>query len=98
MVGSEGLGDTLQISGHVLALELSGVGTVTDASAAQTLVDTLLDNAVYESSGSVSGKQSLLISLDNGLTVQMAVKNDKLSACGTWSCPDFFDAFQAAIQ
>lgn len=98
VVGSEGLGDTLQISGHVLALELSGVGTVTDASAAQTLVDTLLDNAVYESSGSVSGKQSLLISLDNGLTVQMAVKNDKLSACGTWSCPDFFDAFQAAIQ
>ena len=35
---------------------------------------------------------------DNGLTVQMAVKDDKLSACGTWSCPEFIDAFTDAMQ
>lgn len=98
LVGGEGLGDTLQIAGHVTMLELSGVGTVSDAATASTLVDTLLRNASYESSGSVSGNQSLLIALDNGLTIQMAVKNDKLSACGTWSCPEFFDAFAAAAE
>ena len=96
--GRESLSDTLQISGHVTMLELSGVGTVSDASAADTLVSTLLQNAAYESSGSVSGDQSLLIALDNGLTIQMAVKNDKLSACGTWSCPEFFEAFAAAAE
>lgn len=96
--GRESLGDTLQISGHATMLELSGVGTVSDAATVDALVSTLLQNAMYESSGSVSGDQSLLIDLDNGLTIQMAVKNDKLSACGTWSCPEFFDAFAAAAE
>lgn len=96
--GRESLSDTLQISGHVTMLELSGVGTVSDADAADALVSTLLRNASYESSGSVSASQSLLIALDNGLTIQLAVKNDKLSACGTWSCPEFFEAFAAAAE
>ena len=81
-----------------MAVELSGVGTITDQNTAESLVDTLLDNASFESSGSVSGSQSLLIQLDNGITVQMAVKDDKLSACGTWSCPEFIDAFTDAMQ
>ena len=51
-----------------------------------------------KSSGTVSAKQSLLIQLDSGLTLQLAVKNDKLSACGTWSCPEFLEAFEAALQ
>ena len=96
--GNESLADTLQVRGHVMAVELSGVGTITDQNTAESLVDTLLDNASFESSGSVSGSQSLLIQLDNGITVQMAVKDDKLSACGTWSCPEFIDAFTNAMQ
>ena len=96
--GSEALGDTLQISGHIACMELSDVGTVTDADACEELLSTLLDCATYESSGSVSGKQSLLISLDNGLTVQLAVRDENLSACGTWSCPEFFEAFEDALQ
>lgn len=96
--GSEDLSDTLQISGHVLAVELSDVGTITDQSTAESLVKTLLNNASFSSSGTVKGEQSLLIQLDNGLTVQMAVKDDKLSACGTWSCPEFIEAFQEAMQ
>lgn len=95
---SEGLADTLQIAGHIISMELSDVGVVTDAALCESLFATLVDCASYESSGSVSGKQSLLISLDNGLTVQLSVRNDKLSACGTWSCPEFFEEFEAAIQ
>lgn len=96
--GSERLADTLKVSGHIIAMELSGVGVVRDANTCEKLYATLTRNASYESSGSVSGKQSLHIHLDNGLVVQMLVKNDNLSACGTWSCPEFIEAFEAAVQ
>ena len=96
--GNETLADTLQISGHIAGMELSDVGVITDADTCDQLLDTLLDCATYESSGTVSGKQSLLIALDNGLTVQLAVRDENLSACGTWSCPEFFEAFEAALQ
>lgn len=96
--GSETLADTLQIAGHIVAMELSDVGVVTDRSACEMLFATLLDNASYDSSGSLSAHQSLLIELDNGLTVQLAVRNDKLAACGTWSCPEFFEEFEEAME
>lgn len=96
--GGETLSDTLQISGSIRAMELSDVGVVTDADACETLFQTLLDNACYESSGTVNARQSLLIELDNGVTVQMAVRDESLSACGTWSCPEFFEAFEEAMD
>lgn len=96
--GSETLADTLQLAGHITAMELSDVGTIANAATCESLFATLVSCASYESSGSLSGNQSLLIALDNGLTVQLTVKNDKLAACGTWSCPEFFEAFAAAVQ
>ncbi|MBR6666993.1 MAG: hypothetical protein IKL25_01310 [Clostridia bacterium] len=91
--GREKLQNTLDISGRVIGMELSGVGTVTDPSACEALLSILLDCASYESSGSISSKQSLLIELDNGLVLQLAVKGDNLAACGVWSCPEFFESF-----
>ena len=96
--GKESLADTLQIAGHITAMELSDVGVITDSAVCESLFATLVDNASYDSSGSVSARQSLLIELDNGLTVQLAVRSDKLSACGTWSCPEFLEAFEDAVQ
>ncbi|MDO4836822.1 MAG: hypothetical protein Q4B32_00375 [Clostridia bacterium] len=94
----ETLSDTLQIAGHVTAMELSDVGTITDGDTIASLLTTLFSSASYKSSGSVSGSQSLLFTLDNGFTVQLAVKDDRFSACGTWDCPEFFEAFAAAVQ
>ena len=91
--GKEKLSNTLAITGQVVAMELSGVGTVTDPTACEALLATLLSCASYESSGSLSSKQALLIELNNGLVLQLAVKGDKLAGCGVWSCPEFFDAF-----
>ncbi|MBQ8555027.1 MAG: hypothetical protein IJ438_04045 [Clostridia bacterium] len=96
--GSEDLEDTLQVDGRVIGLELSGVGTITDADVCQELLDILFDNASYDSSGSISSQQSLLMEIDNGLVVQMAVKNDRLAACGVWNCPEFFEAFEEACE
>jgi len=88
----------MQLSGHVASIELSGVGTITDTSVCADLISLLLNDATYESSGSLSAKQSLLIELDNGLVYQFTVKNDKIASCGTWSCPEFFEAFEAACE
>lgn len=96
--GSEDLADTLQVSGRIKSMELSDVGVITDSATCEDLFSTLTSCASYESSSSISAKQSLLIHLDNGLTVQLAVKNDKLAACGTWSCPEFFEEFEAAAN
>lgn len=96
--GSERLVDTLAISGKVVALELSGVGTITDPANCTTLLSTLLSHASYASSGSLSSRQSLLIELDNGLVLQLAVKGDRLAACGVWSCPEFFEEFETYCE
>ena len=99
VMGGESLGDTLGIGGKVVAMELTDVGTISDEATASYLADILLNSASFESAaGSQSGKRSLLIQLSNGLIVQMFVKNETLSACGSWSCPEFFEAFSAAAS
>ena len=97
-LGKETLADTLPISGRVIAMELSGVGTITDSASASRLADLLLNNAQPKNAGASSGSQSLLIQLNNGLTLQMVVKNGVLSGCGGWTCPEFFDAFEQAAK
>lgn len=99
LLGSETLADTLAGAAHVTAMELTDGGIIDDAAAAQALMQVLLDNAVYESAAVGSGDtRSLLIALDNGLLMQLMVGDDTVSACGTWSCPEFFEAYAAAIQ
>lgn len=94
-IGNEGLGDTLCSASQVRWMTLEGAGTVEDADA-QALMQTLLDNASYQSTG-VSGSGSLHIGLTNGLTLQLLVGDDTVSACGTWSCPEFFESFHEAL-
>ncbi len=96
--GRETLKNTLEIDGRVIAMELTGVGTITDPALCADLVELLFDCAAYESSGSVSSRQSLLLELDNGLVVQLAVKSDSVAGCGVWSCPEFFEAFEEACE
>jgi len=99
VIGSEGLKDVLLGSAQVTAMELSDVGIIDQASEAQELVNILLQYANYESAAqSANTGQSLLLALDNGLIVQMNVGNGMLNACGTWSCPEFIDAFTAAVS
>lgn len=97
LVGGESLGDTLRAD-SVTAMELSGVGAVTDAATAKKLLGVLTANASFLRAGSSESNQSLLIQLRSGIVLQMAVNGEKLMACGTWACPEFFEAFQEALQ
>lgn len=95
--GGEGLGDTLCASSAV-AMELTGVGTVTDRATAESLYNTLLQNAQLTRGGASETAQSLLIQLENGIVLQLCVRDESVMACGTWVCPEFFEAFAAAVK
>lgn len=97
LTGGEKLADTLK-AGNVVAMELTGVGTVTDAAKAKELYNILINNAFLARSGASETGSSLLIQLGNGLVLQMAVRDESVMACGTWTCPEFFEAFAAAVQ
>lgn len=95
ILGKETLADTLASADRITAMELTDAGIVDDPATAQRLMQVLLDNATYESAAvGTSDTRSLLIALDNGLLMQLMVGDDTLSACGTWSCPEFFEAYE----
>ena len=96
LIGSEGLKDTLPSGAQTM--QLSEVGTVSDTDAVERLMDILHTKAVYQGSQSRSGSQALLVQYANGVVLQLSVNGDSLSACGTWACPEFFEAFRAAAQ
>ncbi len=96
LLPGETLRDTLPEG--AVALQLSGAGTVTDPAAVSRLMGLLYEKAVYQGSHSLTGGQALLIQYPDGAVLQMAVKGDSLSACGTWSCPEFFSAFPEAAE
>lgn len=97
VTGSEKLSDTLKAS-NAVALEITGVGTVNDKAAAQRLVNILLNNASYIRGGCSETGKTLLIQLENGITLQMSVNGERFMACGTWACPEFMDAFKEAVK
>ena len=97
IIGAESLSDTLCAPEEAAWIDISGLGRVEDPSTVRSLMETLLTCADYEST-SLSGSNSMQVGLTNGLTLQLLVGEDTVSACGTWSCPDFFEAYQEAVQ
>ena len=94
--GAQSLEDTFGVRGKASALELSGVGTLTGDAANQAL-SVLLDNAVLVSADASARRQFLTVTLTSGLKLQLGVSGDTLAGCGGWSCPEFFEAFEAAL-
>ncbi len=94
--GGLGLEDTFSVRGQVKRLELSGVGELT-GEAANAVIDVLLDHAVLKTADATARRQTLTVTLDSGLRLQLGVSGDTLCGCGGWSCPEFFEAFEAAL-
>ncbi len=97
LIGSENLASTLG-KGKVVALQLSGVGTVTDPQTVDMLMGLLKNTAIYKGSSARSGQQALLIQYDNHIVLQMTVRDNDLIACGTYNCADFISAFASSVQ
>lgn len=96
LIGSESLKDSLPAG--AVTLQLSEVGTVTDQATVTRLMNLLFSQAAWQGSKAKSGNQALLVQYANGIVLQMAVSGDSLSGAGTWACPEFFEAFDEAIQ
>ena len=94
--GEQTLEDTFDVRGKVKAAELSGVGTL-EGEAANAAIEVLLDHASLKSADASAKKQSLTVTLESGVKLQLGVSGDTLSGCGGWSCPEFFEAFEAAL-
>ena len=60
---------------------------------ARELVALLLECAEYGDS-SCGGTSSLLIGLDNGLTLRLYTGNGWISGCGRWWCSEFFEQLE----
>ena len=97
IIGTETLKDTLCEASDAAWIELEGKGRVEDPAAVYSLMNTLFDLAAYEGTAFSNGS-SLQIGLKNGLTLQLMAGEDTISACGIWSCPDFFEELAAAIK
>ncbi len=96
LLGSETLRDTLPRG--AVALQITGLGTITDQETVDLLMDTLYQSAEFQGNETISGEKALLIDYGNGLVLQMNVKGDSFSACGTWYCPEFMEGFQKAVN
>ena len=96
--GHETLNQTLGIRDHAQSYTLTGLGSVSDPENVRQLTGLLLDSAVLDSAAVQNSNQFLLITLDNGAVLQMTAANDRLSACGTWVCPEFFEAFSRLVS
>ena len=94
--GAQSLEDTFGVRAKASALELSGVGTLT-GEAANAALAVLLDNATLVSADASARRQVLTVTLDSGLKLQLGVSGDTVVGCGGWSCPEFFEAFEAAL-
>ena len=90
------LEETFSVRGHVKEMTLSGVGTL-EGDAANRVIAVLLDGAVLKSADATARSQTLTVTLDSGLKLQLGVSGDTLCGCGGWSCPEFFEAFEAAL-
>ncbi|MBR5561157.1 MAG: hypothetical protein IKU73_07070, partial [Clostridia bacterium] len=90
------LEDTFDIRGKVKEMTLSGVGTIAGEKA-NKVAAVLLDEAVLASADASARGQYLTVTLENGLRLQLGVSGDMLCGCGGWSCPAFFEAFEAAL-
>lgn len=92
-IAGQSLENTLDVRGKVSALSLSGVGRIDDSARANAMMSLLLDNASFYSDDSLRGNQSLDIHLQSGLTLQLQIADGVFSACGSWTCSEFFTEY-----
>jgi len=97
IIGAETLSDTLCAPEDVEWIDIAGIGRVDDPSAVRSLMDTLFELADYKGTAFSTGA-SMQLGLHNGLVLQLMAGEDSISACGMWSCPDFFEEFMQAVK
>lgn len=87
--GCEDLHQLICAPEEVESLTLNG--TLYPQEEAAALVKALLSDCEWMNNGT-TGNGTLLIRMQNGLTLRFTVGDETISSCGTWYCPAFFEA------
>ena len=91
LLANEKIQDVLPDPTHIVSMDLQEKGTITDCDTIGVMMDLLCKNAVSESNNPLNRGEYLILHLDNGLSYQMTVNQQRISFCGTWLCPEFTD-------
>ena len=95
--GGQGLEDTFSVRGQVDGIDALRRGH-TDRRRGKRRGGCAARPRDAQVSGYVfARKQTLTVTLTNGLKLQLGVSGDTVSACGKWSCPEFFEAFESGL-
>jgi len=97
IIGAETLADTLCAAEDVKWIDIAGMGRVEEPGDVLLLMNTLYELSDYSGTAFTTGA-SMQLGLKNGLVLQLMAGDDAVSACGSWSCPDFFEAFRQAVK
>ena len=97
IIGAETLADTLCAAEDVKWIDIAGMGRVEEPGDVLLLMNTLYELSDYTGTAFTTGA-SMQLGLENGLVLQLMAGDDAVSACGSWSCPDFFEAFRQAVK
>ena len=95
-LNGDSLQDTCAVLGQVASITLENVGTLEGADA-EAVMEVLMKNARLENAEALPGGQALLITLKNGVKLEMSLSGDQLIGCGVWDCTEFLDAFRALV-
>ncbi|NMD37586.1 MAG: hypothetical protein GYA87_02765 [Christensenellaceae bacterium] len=99
LINNESFDDTFLVQDSVKSLDLSGIGKIDDESKAKELISILNKNVKYiNANDGNTFNSTLIVELNNGIKLQLLVKDYKIAACGTYSCPEFFEKFYEYIK
>ena len=92
----DSLQDTCAVQGQIASISLDGVGTL-EGEKAETAMAVLIEKARLENAEALPGEQMLVITLKNGLQLELSMSGDQLIGCGVWDCTEFLDTFRALV-
>ncbi|MBQ8095290.1 MAG: hypothetical protein IJ242_17185 [Clostridia bacterium] len=95
-LNGDSLLDTCAVVGQIASISLEGVGTLEGEQAEQAM-SVLIEKARLENAEALPGGQALLITLKNGLRLELSMSGDQLIGCGVWDCTGFLDTFRALV-
>lgn len=92
----DSLQDTCAVQGQIASISLDGVGTLEGEQAEQAIA-VLMEKARLENAEALPGEQMLVITLKNGVQLELSLSGDQLIGCGVWDCTEFLDIFRALV-
>lgn len=91
----ESIRDVAPIDDQIISVQLSGHEPITDPSKVNALMTSLGNYAAYDGNSLINSQQYLVLTNSDGWIYVFNIKGNRLSSCGTWTCPEFFEQYSS---